>query len=143
MKNWIKILIVALCLTASLASHAQTTTELKPDETQSLFSFSASLLTRGELRDGGMIAEEGRANPNDMAAFVVHRLRLPIDFSRGILTLHFAPQHTGIWGVATQGNFNLFEGWAELRSPKGLFLKVGRQALAYDDERIIGSDDWT
>ena len=97
MKNWIKILIVALCLTASLASHAQTTTELKPDETQSLFSFSASLLTRGELRDGGMIAEEGRANPNDMAAFVVHRLRLPIDFSRGILTLHFAPQHTDIW----------------------------------------------
>lgn len=56
MKNWIKILIVALCLTASLASHTQTTTDLKPDETQSHFSFSASLLTRGELRDGGMTA---------------------------------------------------------------------------------------
>jgi hypothetical protein len=50
-------------------------------------------------------------------------------------------QQSGTWGMSG-GSFSLNEGWAMVKSRKGLFAKIGRQVLAYDDERIIGSNDW-
>lgn len=29
-----------------------------------------------------------------------------------------------------------------MRSKQGLFVKIGRQGIEYDDERILGYDDW-
>lgn len=136
MKTLSKLVIFSVLFMLSFSAMAQN------DDWRN-FSVSASLRTRGELRAGGMVTDEEKANPNDIAAFVTHRMRLPISFSHGIFTMQITPQHSGIWGDASRGNFNLYEAWSQLKSDKGLFLKIGRQALAYDDERIIGSDDWT
>ena len=54
--------------------------------------------------------------------------------------LHLTLQHTTIWGQG--GGLKIYEGWGKLSGENGLFLQVGRQALSYDDERIIGMNDW-
>ena len=41
-----------------------------------------------------------------------------------------------------EGSFNLYEAWVKLNAKNGLFAQIGRQALSYDDERIIGPNDW-
>ena len=74
--------------------------------------------------------------------FVLSRTRLPINFKRDWLEVRVTPQHSGVWGQAGKGAFNLYESWAKLTTRFGLFAQVGRVALNYDDERIIGSDDW-
>ena len=37
---------------------------------------------------------------------------------------------------------NLYEGWVKMTAKNGLFAQVGRIALSYDDERIIGTNDF-
>ena len=56
--------------------------------------------------------------------------------------MRLSPQFSGVWGQGSAG-LNLYEGWARLQTKKGLFVKIGRQELSYDNERIIGNDDWT
>jgi hypothetical protein len=54
-----------------------------------------------------------------------------------------SPQFSGVWGQAG-GALGLAEGWVSMKHNKtGLFAKIGRQVLEYDDERILGYDDWT
>ena len=37
---------------------------------------------------------------------------------------------------------NLYEGWVKMTAKNGLFAQLGRVALSYDDERIIGTNDF-
>lgn len=106
-------------------------------------SFYADLqfLARGEIRNGGLPKEDAE-NPSK-AAFLLERTRLAMGYLRPHLEVKAVFQHAGIWGDATRGDFNVQEAWVKLHTNGGLFAQVGRQALAYDDERIIGTNDWS
>ena len=67
---------------------------------------------------------------------------MPINFKRDWLEARVTPQHSGVWGQASGGSFGLYETWVKMTARCGIFAQVGRVALNYDDERIIGSDDW-
>lgn len=110
------------------------------DEHPNTFTVDASIMTRGELRYGGLRDENGIKN--DDARFILERTRLGIGFARKWLELKITAQHSGVWGEKGKGSFNLSETWAKLRANNGLFAQLGRQTLAYDDERILGSNDW-
>jgi hypothetical protein len=53
-----------------------------------------------------------------------------------------------VWGESGQiapkegNNTMLNEAWAEYEFFKGLSMRLGRQSLVYDDERILGGLDW-
>lgn len=116
----------------------------KPNE----FILSAGLLTRGELRAGGLAGNQpdivqDASSQKDKAAFIMERTRLTFGYRRKNVSLLVTGQHAGVWGQTNNGTFNLYEAWAQYHAPIGLFVKVGRQALSYDDERIIGLSDWT
>lgn len=98
------------------------------------------LRTRGEIRSGGMTTDV-----DDVAStsFITGRTRLVVDYQRKWLEARVVGQHYGVWGQAGKGNFNLSEAWVMVKNDCGLFAKVGRQNLSYDDERIIGANDWT
>jgi hypothetical protein len=85
----------------------------------------------------------------------MQRSRLTVDYKRTGLETKVTAQHSGVWGQKGQGSFNLHEAWAKLSHTFGskltdgetanqpvLFAQIGRQALSYDDERIIGPNDW-
>ena len=102
----------------------------------------AQLMTRGEIRRGGLIAGKD-VQDADKANFVIDRARLTVGFKRDALSMKVSMQHTGLWGMEGDGsNFDIYEAWAQLAARNGLFMKIGRQELCYDDERILGSNDW-
>lgn len=112
---------------------------------QNELSVDLQFLARGESRYGGLqteINEEEEIVKTAKSNFIQGRTRLVINYQRDWLEARVTPQHSGVWGQAGKGAFNLYETWAKLTARNGLFVQVGRVALSYDDERIIGSDNW-
>ena len=99
------------------------------------------MFNRGENRDGGL--PDAEDVNSDKAAFVFGRARISIGYQRPGLEVKTSFQHQGIWGQAGKGSFGIHEAWAKLNTRGGLFLQVGRMVLAYDDERILGPNDWS
>ena len=58
------------------------------------------------------------------------------------LQAHAVIQNSAVWGMNGNQALKLYEGWVKMTARSGLFAQVGRVALAYDDERIIGPNDF-
>jgi hypothetical protein len=122
-------------------------------------TLSGQLRPRAELRDGyGTLETDGNKN----AAFVSQRTRLTFNYKSGHLIFQTSVQDVRLWGqdastitVNDGSRLSLHEAWAEIvlsnkkdtsfkQSPVDYFaIKVGRQELVYDDERLLGNLDWT
>lgn len=119
------------------------------------FSISAQLRARSEFRDGQGAPLPSGAQP---AFFTSQRSRLTTRFTTNRLKLGITLQDVRVWGqdvstinrVTTQNNNGLMlhEAWADVAltdssaSGKMLSLKLGRQELVYDDQRLLGNLDW-
>ena len=108
---------------------------------QNQLNIGLQMLNHGEMRYGGLDPSESVDEDIAKAYFVMQRSRLSIAYSRPGLEIKVTGQHSGVWGQKGKGSFNLYESWARL-SKNGFFVQMGRQVLSYDDERIIGSNDW-
>lgn len=140
MHSFGKWLLSALLAGNALLAGAQVAIDTIPKPHNQL-SVDLQFMGRGEMRYGGM-AEDENSEETVTSNFVLGRTRLAINFKRDWLEARVTPQHSGVWGQAGKGSFNLYETWVKMTSRQGLFAQVGRVALNYDDERIIGSDDW-
>ena len=134
-----KLIVLGLAALSIMPMQAQT----DPGD----FTVDAQVRSRGEYRNGqGSLRSEG-ATP---ATFINDRVRVGLGWERQNLSVKVAAQHTGVWGDDSQtnnsnkGNISVNEAWAKLRFGKdGVgFLQLGRQALVYDDERLLGGLDW-
>lgn len=122
-------------------------------------SLSGQLRSRAEIRDGYGTLEPAK---NAAAALVSQRTRLIFDYRSNNLIFHTSVQDVRLWGQdastisVNDGNrLEVHEAWAELilsakkdtafkRSPLDyLAIRLGRQELKYDDQRLLGSLDWT
>lgn len=112
-------------------------------EKENTFSMSAQIRPRAEYRNGVL---NPRLEGQEPAGFINNRARLSLNYERENLSVAFSAQHVGVWGQDPQidknGRFILNEAWAQLDFGYGLFAKLGRQSLIYDDERILGGLDW-
>ena len=128
-------LFVAVAMMSALGLWAQ--------EADKEFTISAKLNTRGEIRVGGFDEEDDSGN-DLRSQFIMGQYRLNLGYKRADwFELKLSPQFSGVWGQSG-GTLNLAEGWLSMKHNKtGLFVKIGRQMLEYDDERILGYDDWT
>ena len=131
-----KNILILLCLVAMLPPCAK----LHAQEADNQFKLNLNVLERGELLYG--VFREEDATKEGMSHFVLGRYRLTANYSRSWLEAKVSLQQAGTWGMAG-GSFSLHEAWIAMKSPKGWFAKIGRQLLAYDDERIIGTNDWS
>lgn len=116
---------------------------------------SGQLRTRSEFRDG-----QGAPLPkgSDPAFFTSQRTRLNILYNMYRLKFGLSLQDVRVWGqdvstinrttTANNNGLMLHEAWAEIiltdssLKNKSLSLKIGRQELVYDDQRLIGNLDW-
>lgn len=144
MKKWIRAysLMLVVCSTFSLHTKAQ-------------MSLSGQLRTRTEFRDGQGSPLPIGAKP---AFFTSQRTRLSFGYNAYRLRLGVTAQDVRVWGQdvstinrTTTQDLNgvmLHEAWAELLltdtvvKSKSLSLKIGRQELVYDDQRLLGNLDW-
>ena len=99
---------------------------------------------RGEFLNGfGQPIAEGLTP----GAFVGQRSRLTINSSIEDVQVFFQLQNIRTWGAVNQlnanDNFNaMHQGFLQYKMDSLWTLKVGRQELAYDDERFFGAVDW-
>lgn len=143
MKNGIsKILLLIAAAGFSISSNAQ-------------LSLTGQLRTRTELRDGQGAPLPQGASP---ALFTSQRTRLTLLYSTYRLKFGVTAQDIRVWGqdvstinrttVQDNNGLMLHEAWAEIvlsdtaLKTKALSLKMGRQELVYDDQRLIGNLDW-
>ena len=130
------ILTVLLCAAASLLQAENKAFAVFGDTTKThVFTLGADLKTRGEYLHGAL------PDSGTMAAYISERTRLFFHYKQPYLEIQITPQHSGTWGTKGGGSFSLREAWAQA-DYRGAFLKLGRQTLAYDDERIIGPNDF-
>lgn len=139
-----KVMLFCLCLSSYKASAQLTLT--------------GQLRTRSELRDGYATL---KPNGNTTAAFVSQRTRLTFNYKTGKVIFQTSLQDVRLWGQdastitpADGSKLSVHEAWAELIfsnkkdtsfkvSPFDYFaVKIGRQELSYDDERLLGATDW-
>ena len=114
-----------------------------------VFTVEADFMTRGELRYGGLTPGVGESEAGDpvwernQASFILGRTRLGAQYDWRSFSARLEAQHSGTWGGAeSDGSIRVREAWVQFTAPFGLFAKVGRQNIAYDDQRIFGNDDW-
>ncbi len=111
------------------------------------FSISGEIRPRYELREGykAPLGEEV-----DGAQFISNRVRVNMGYNKGPLATSFRFQDVGTWGDKTvfgsgadKHKIGFFEAWASYRFAPKFAIKVGRQVLSYDDERIMGEINWS
>jgi hypothetical protein len=123
--------------------------------TKAQLSMSAQLRTRTELRDGQGAPLPNGASP---AFFTSQRTRLNFGYNMYRLKFGVSLQDVRVWGqdvstinrITTPDNNGILvhEAWAEMLltdttlKNEALSLKIGRQELVYDDQRLIGNLDW-
>lgn len=125
------------------------------NELNAQLSVNGQLRARGEYRDGqGAPLPEGA----DPAFFISQRTRLNLEFNTYRLKFGFTLQDVRVWGqdvstinrTTTQNNNGLMlhEAWAQIsltdttNKKENLSVKLGRQELILDDQRLVGNLDW-
>lgn len=109
------------------------------------FSFSGQYMARGEYRHGYSTLADTNQNA---AVFISQRARINGEYKHEKFKIYVSAQDVRTWGsvansaIDTKGLFSLFEGYGELYFTKKITAKIGRQALSYDDDRILGGLDW-
>lgn len=112
-----------------------------------VFTLDADIRPRFEYRHGfgGLFPDDAKAS-----AFVTQRSKLNLGYLDDKLQVYFSMQDVSTWGdtqqlSATDGNdsFSVFQAWFRYSFTPNWAIKLGRQTMAYDDQRILGEVDWT
>lgn len=103
---------------------------------------------RGEFRNGYRVLPTDEAD--DGVFFISQRSRLGATYSSDPrLSMSVILQDVRTWGdeagTATDysaDNFDIFRAFVDLKPDTLWTLRIGRQELGYDEERILGDGDW-
>lgn len=113
---------------------------------------NAQMTLTGELRPRFEYLH-GFGSPADTlqksAQFIHQRTRLNFGYKADKFKIGIVLQDVRVWGNQSQlnlgdggGSFGIHEGWAEYYFTKKISMKLGRQEISYDDQRILGAVDW-
>ncbi|PKB16740.1 alginate export family protein [Flavobacterium sp. 5] len=119
------------------------------------FTATGQFRPRTEYRDGYSTLQVNNA---DAAAFTSQRTRLNVGFTGYRFKFFVAVQDVRVWGqdastinrvtTAENNGVQLHEAWGEIMlndtisNIQNLSLKIGRQEISYDDQKVIGGLDW-
>ncbi len=112
---------------------------------QAQIKIDAEVRPRFEYRHGFKTLFPNDADP---AAFVSQRTRLNAAYKKEKLNFYLSMQDVRVWGDVPQLNsadkngFSVHQAWGELLFNSSISLKLGRQEILYDDQRIMGSVAW-
>lgn len=108
------------------------------------FSMNGEIRPRGEYRHGFKTLA---TTNQESAAFIDQRSRMNLNFLNENYRVKISIQDIRVWGsqpqlVSKDGLTSLHEGWGEIFLKPNYSLKLGRQEISYDDQRIFGSVGW-
>ena len=80
-------------------------------------------------------------------AVILQRTRLNGDYKSNSLNAHLTLQDARIWGQTDKSSsspqITVYEAWVEALITSGFSLQAGRQALKYDDMRLLAPSNWS
>lgn len=127
-----------LLLTNTILLPAQDT-----DEPHSEFKLDAELRSCTELRNG---YRQLRQDTTSIAFFTGGRTRLNLSYQHPKYALRVSVQDVRTWGEtdgrSNKGTTQLFEGYGDFFFTPKLSLRVGRQRIMYDNQRLFAQNDW-
>lgn len=116
---------------------------------QHTFTLGAEYRPRAEVRSGYSQPLAEGLSPD---LLMLQRVRLNAAYGSKWVNARLSLQDARVFGQADRngvkigdgGNapFAVYEAWAELLLPKGVSFRIGRQALKYDDERLLSVCNW-
>ncbi|WP_321331974.1 alginate export family protein [uncultured Bacteroides sp.] len=120
------------------------TTEVMAQE----LSINAELRPRAEYRSGYSTPITDAVSPG---GFILQRTRLGFEFKNAYMKTHLTLQDARTFGesaitsepAASSGALSIYEAWAEVVLIPGGTVKIGRQTLAYDDNRLFSASNWS
>ena len=139
-----KYIFISTIMVISLIIFCSDTLLAQQDQNEEL-KLNIQLRSRAEFRNGLFTPILEGQKP---ASFVAQRSRIGLTYSKNKkLIIGLSTQVVTTWGndpqVQTTANeMSLYEAWAKLYFNPEWSLKIGRQVLSYDDERILGALDW-
>ena len=138
MKRITGIIAAASMTFLSQTGWAQSDSTSRAQQEANALSIGLNFLTHGEACGGGL----PKGAEDSESYFLLGRMRMNVDYERPGLQAHVVIQNKSVWGMNGGQSLNLYEGWVKMTAKNGLFGKIGRVALSYDDERIIGPNDF-
>lgn len=108
-------------------------------------NISGEIRPRFEYRKGYKTLMSDTEEP---ASFISQRTRLNASYGDKLFRSKLVLQNVRVWGDVAQLNSSdingiaIHEAWGEVLFSDKLSLKVGRQEIVYDDQRIFGSVGW-
>ncbi|MDP4289539.1 MAG: alginate export family protein [Bacteroidota bacterium] len=108
-------------------------------------TLSGDLRPRFEYRHGYKALYK---DSTEAASFISQRTRINLGYKDKNYTVGISFQDVRVWGDnslanASDNNSSFHEAWAELRIANRLFVKIGRQELVYDDNRLFSNGEWS
>jgi len=113
------------------------------------FTINGEFRTRGEARHGfGKLP----VADSEAAFFISQRSRITFGFTNDQFKSKLTLQNINVWGddniYNSTGSFgstkgvDVYESWIEMKTSQSSSVRIGRQELTYDDQRIISTRDW-
>ena len=108
------------------------------------FSLSGEVRPRMEYLHGYSTFTDKDSDP---AGFASQRTRINFNYSHDRVKMYISAQDVFLWGsqpqlFSTSNSLSMHQAWGQYFLTPSLSLKLGRQELVYDDERIFGNSNW-
>lgn len=108
------------------------------------FSLSGEVRPRMEYLHGYSTLTDKDSDP---AGFASQRTRINFNYFNNRVKMGVSVQDVFLWGgqpqlFSTSNTLSLHQAWGQYFLTPSLSLKLGRQELSYDDERIFGASNW-
>lgn len=107
------------------------------------FSLDAEIRPRAEIRSG---FRQLRDSTSKTAGLISQRSRINLGFKNDIMNTRISFQDIRVWGDERLKqdipSTALHEAWIDLKVMDSLSVKVGRQELTYDNQRLFGPVNW-
>lgn len=117
---------------------------LTPSILLAQLSLDGEFRPRSEYRNGYQLLRTSTTEP---AFFTSQRTRLSLNYESDLYKIKVSGQDVRVWGEVEQlqdnANINIHEAWTQLYLSEVFQLKLGRQELVYNDQRLLGSVNWT
>ncbi len=113
------------------------------------FTINGEFRSRGEVRHG---FSKLPVADSEAAFFISQRSRISFGFTNDLIKSKLTLQNINVWGddniYNSTGSFgstkgvDVYESWLEMKTSQSSSLKIGRQELSYDDQRLLSTRDW-
>ena len=113
-------------------------------QTYGQLNLSGELRPRPEYRNG---YRQLRNDGDKSSSLIIQRTRINLDYKMESMRFMVSVQDVRTWGTTPQLNSSdtylaLHQAWGEIMLTDQFSLKLGRQELVYDDNRIFGNVGW-